>query len=85
MLVADVAVPGPLLSFSMDAQRYYEFVSEAVMREDVSGDGEPTPLEVREAMRDIMLSSGAVYERMSTRVDLTSRGIELATRMTLTE
>ncbi len=67
----------------MDAKRYYGFVAQAVMQADESDDEEPAPLEVREAMRDVMLSSGSVYDRMATRVYLTKRGIEVATRMTL--
>ena len=83
MLEADVASVGPLMSVSMDAGRYYEFVGQAVMQADESEEGEPTPIEVREAMRDIVLSSGSIYERILTRVYLTPRGIEVGTRMTL--
>ena len=46
---------------------------------------EPTPVEVREVMRDVVLSSGSIYKRMWTRVDLTSKGIEIGTRVTLFE
>jgi hypothetical protein len=83
MLEADVERTSPLMSMSMDAKRYYEFVGQAMMQEDEPEEGEPTPIEVREAMRDVVLSSGSIYERMFTRVHLTSRGIEVDTRMTL--
>jgi hypothetical protein len=85
MLEADVASTSSLMTFNMDAKRYYEFVGQAMMEADEADDEEPTPIEVREAMRDIVLSSGSLYERMSTRVDLTSRGIEIGMRMTLSE
>lgn len=83
MLKADVASTQPLITVSMDAQRYYDFVAQAVMQAEESEEQEPAPVAVREAMRDVMLSSGSIYDRMSTRVYLTSRGIEVATRMTL--
>ena len=83
MLEADVGSTKPLMSVSLDARRYYEFVGQAMMQPDESEEGEPTPIEVREAMRDIVLSSGSIYERMLTRVHLTSRGIEVDSRITL--
>jgi hypothetical protein len=85
MLEAEATSTNTLISVNMDAKRYYEFVSQAVMQADESEEGEPTPIEVREAMRDVMLSSGSVYDRMSTLVNLTSRGIEVTTRMTLAD
>ena len=83
MLEADIERTSPLMSVSVDAKRYYEFVGQAMMQADEPEEGDPTPIEVREAMRDVVLSSGSIYERMLTRVYLTSRGIEVATRMTL--
>ena len=85
MLVADAADESPFMTVSMDAKRYYEFVAQAMMQADEDEDEEPTPVEVREAMRDVVLSSGSIYKRMWTRVDLTSRGIEIGTRVTLFE
>jgi len=85
MLQAQVSPAKPLMSVSMDAKRYYEFVGQAVMQADESEEGEPMPIEVREAMRDVMLSSGSIYDRVSTHVYLTSRGIEVATRVTLAD
>lgn len=85
MLEGGVDEPMPLMTFSMDAKRYYEFVGEAVMQADDSEEGEQMPQEMKEVVRDIMVSSGSVYERMSTNVHLTERGIELGTSITLTD
>jgi len=86
MLEADVVSPSPLMTFSMDARRYYEFVGDAVMQAEESGeDGEPMPEELKKAMRDIMTASGSVYERMTTNVHMTERGIELDTSIKLAD
>lgn len=82
MLTAKPAASRPFASFSMDAQRYYELMSNAVMREEPDEAGkEPLPREIREAIRDIMLSSSALYERMAVAVHFTERGIEISSRM----
>ena len=83
MLEADMVSTKPFMSISLDAKRYYDFVAQAVMQAEESEEQDPTPVEVREAMRDVMLSSGSIYDRMSSRVYLTSRGIEVTTQMTL--
>jgi hypothetical protein len=83
MLEADVESPMPFMSFSMDAKRYYEFVGDAVMQQEESEESEPMPPEMRNAIRDIMVSSGDIYERMSVNVHLTERGIEVGSRITL--
>ena len=83
MLAANVESPTPFMSFSMDSKRYYEFVSDAVMKQEETEEGEPVPPEMRNAIRDIMVSSGDIYERMSVNVHLTERGIEVGSRMTL--
>ena len=85
MLGADVAESSPLMSISFDAKRYYEFIGQAAMEEDESEDGEPIPLAMRAALRDAMVSSGDMYERMAVNVHLTKRGIELDSRMTLVD
>jgi hypothetical protein len=85
MLEASAVEPSPLMTFSMDAKRYYEFVGEAVMQADDSEEGEQMPQEMKEVIRDIMVSSGSIYERMSTNVHLTVRGIEFGTSITLTD
>jgi hypothetical protein len=85
MLQGDVDQPMPLMTFSMDANYYYEFVGEAVMQADDPEEGEPTPQELKEAIRDIMVASGSVYDRMTTNLHLTERGIELGTSITLAD
>ena len=86
MLKADLQSPSPLMSMSMDAQKYYEFVAKASMQEpDPESDEAPMPPEVRNAVEDIMVSSSELYERMSVNVLLTRRGIEIESRVTLAE
>ena len=85
MLVADVEMPPPFVSFSMDSKRYYDFVGDALMQENETEDGESEPLALRTAMRDVMVSSGELYERVSVKVHLTERGVEIGSRMTLSD
>ena len=85
MLQADVIESRPFVSMSMDAAKYYEFIGEAMMAEEQDEEGEEVPLAMRTAMRDIMVSSGSLYERMLMNVYLTERGIEFDTRMTLVD
>ena len=85
MLTADVAASKPLMSAAFDAKRYYEFVGEAMMEEEAAEDGEQIPLAMRVALRDAMVSSGEMYERMAVNVHLTERGVEVNTRMTLAD
>lgn len=85
MLVADVEMPPPFVSFSMDSKRYYDFIGDALMQENETEDGESEPLALRTAMRDVMVSSGALYERVSVNVHLTERGVEIGSRMTLSD
>ena len=85
MLTAEVAKSKPLMSTAFDAKRYYEFVGNAMMEEDAAEDGEQVPLAMRVALRDAMVSSGEMYERMAVNVHLTERGVEVNTRMTLAD
>ena len=85
MLVADVEMPPPFVSFSMDSKRYYDFIGDALMQENETEDGESEPLALRTAMRDVMVSSGELYERVSVNVHLTERGVEIGSRMTLSD
>ena len=85
MLVADVKTPPPFVSFSMDSKRYYEFIGATLMQEYESEGGESEPLALRTAMRDVMVSSGELYERMAINVHLTKRGVEIGSRMTLSD
>ena len=83
--MADVKTPPPFVSFSMDSKRYYEFIGATLMQEYESEDGESEPLALRTAMRDVMVSSGELYERMAINVHLTKRGVEIGSRMTLSD
>ena len=85
MLQADVDESKPFVSMSMDAAKYYEFIGAAMMAEEQDEEGEEVPLAMRTAMRDIMVSSGSLYERMLMNVHLTERGIEFDTRVTLVD
>jgi hypothetical protein len=86
MLVADSAEPAPFVSMSMDSARYYAMVGEAMSKEQPVDEGdEPMPEEIRSAMRDIMLLSGNMYERMSVDVRFTARGIEIGGLMKLSD
>ena len=84
MLSAKVDKTKPFMSFAMDARRYYEFIGEAMMEAEPEEGEEPMPEEMRVALRDAMVASGEVYERLVVNVHLTERGIELGSRMTLT-
>ncbi|MDJ0794026.1 MAG: hypothetical protein QNI98_07255 [Woeseiaceae bacterium] len=85
MLQADVDESKPFVTMSMDAAKYYEFVGAAMMAEEQDEEGEEVPLAMRTAMRDIMVSSGSLYERMLMNVHLTERGIEFDTRVTIVD
>jgi len=85
MLNGDVSESRPFVSFNMDAKEYYEFVGNAMMEADDDEEGEPMPEAMRTAMRDAMVSSGELYERMAINVHLTERGIEMNSRMTLAD
>ena len=85
MLTAEPADSRPFASFSMDAGRYYDLMGDAVMRAETDDGEEPPPEELRSAIRDIMLSSGELYERMAVDVHFTERGIEISSRMTLAD
>ena len=85
MLSAPVDESRPLMSFAMDAGRYYEFVTSAAMTSDVKDGDTAASGEMRAAIRDVMISSGEVYERMAIQVHLTERGVEIGSRITLTD
>jgi hypothetical protein len=85
MLRAEPAASRPFASFSVDAGRYYDLMGDAVMRAEPDDGEEPPPEELRSAIRDIMRSSGELYERMAVDVHFTERGIEISSRMTLAD
>jgi hypothetical protein len=83
MLAAKVPDSAPLVSFSMDARRYYEFIGESLMRAEETEGEEPLSLEMRTALRDLVQASGEIYDRVAMSVHLTERGIEIGSRVTL--
>ena len=83
MLVATSADPAPFMSMNMDSARYYAMIGDSMAQDLANDDGEELPRAVQEAMRDVMLLSGSIYERMSVDVQFTRRGIEINGRMTL--
>ncbi len=83
MLVAKGLATRPFFSFVMDTRRYYDFVGQAIMEAE-EGD-EPMSDEMRAAIRDAMVSSGDIYERMTINVHLTERGIEVGSRLVLAD
>lgn len=86
MLLADSSTPAPFMSMSMDSARYYAMIGEAMSKEQPADeDGEAMPEAIRLAMRDIMVLSGSLYERMSVDVRFTKRGIEIGGLMKLSD
>ena len=85
MLTAKTADTRPFASFSMDAKRYYDFISQAMMQAESEEDEEPLPEEVRAAFRDAVVSSGKMYERITADVYFTERGVEIGSRMMLAD
>lgn len=83
MLTAAASPSRPFASFSMDATRYYQLMGDSIMR--AQPEEEPLPEEVRSAVRDIMVSSAELYDRMAINVHFTGRGIEISTHVTLTD
>lgn len=85
MLAAEPSASKPFASFSMDAKRYYDMMGNAVMQAQAEEGEEPMSDELGAAVRDIMLSSGELYERMAINVHFTERGIEIGSHMTLAD
>ncbi len=84
LLVADASEPAPFMSMSMDSARYYSMVADAMSgAPPADEEGEPMPEEIRVAMRDVMVLSGSMYERMSVDVQFTERGVEIGALMKL--
>lgn len=85
MLVADSTEPAPFMSMNMDAARYYSLVGEAMSQEPASDEEDQTPKAIRDAVRDVMMLSGSMYERMSVDVQFTARGVEINSVMKLSD
>jgi hypothetical protein len=82
MLKADASDDGVFFNFSMDAERYYSFVGEA-MAEAKNDDENPMTAVAQEAMQDIMLAIAEMYDRMSVDMRFTSDGIVIDSTVTL--
>jgi hypothetical protein len=85
MLVADSTEPAPFMSMNMDAARYYSMVGEAMSQEPASDEEDAMPKAIRDAVRDVMILSGSMYERMSVEVRFTARGVEINSVMKLSD
>jgi len=85
LLVANSADPAPFLSMSMDSARYYSMVGEAMSQEPSEEEGEQMSKAMRTAIRDVVMLSGSMYERMSVNVRFTARGIEISGLMKLSD
>jgi len=83
MLSARNTAPPPFMSVSMDPGQYYAILGEAMMQDREAGAGKPLPVPIRAALRDAMVSSGSIYDRLSVVVRLTPRGIELTGGVTI--
>lgn len=83
MLAVKAKEPGPFMSFSMDAARYYSFIGDAIAMAEHDDEGKAPPPEIQEAVNEIMDVVAELYDRMSVDVDLTERGIEVSSSVTL--
>ncbi len=83
MLAVESDEAGPFMSFSMDAARYYSFIGDAVAAAEQDDSGKAPPPEIQAAVNDMMDIVSKLYDRMSVDVDLTERGIELRSSVTL--
>ncbi len=81
LLGASSADPAPFMSMSVDAERYYGFIGDAMMLDDSGEDG--LSPEGRAAMRDMMVAFGELYDRLVMDVHFTNRGVEFDTTVTL--
>ena len=84
MMAADPAPDGTVMSFSMDAGRYYALIGEAAALGQDDGSDELPP-EMQAMMREVMLSFSELYDRMNVSVRLTERGIEFDSGITIKE
>ena len=85
LLVADSKDPAPLFSMTMDTARYYGLIGDAMMQSEPKEGEKEMPLAVRTALKDVMTLMGQVYQRMLLDVTLTPDGIEMRSRLLLTD
>ncbi|MGB5164307.1 MAG: hypothetical protein WBN09_06410 [Woeseiaceae bacterium] len=82
ILKAPASEKMPFMSLTMDAERYYALMGDAMMvSPDV--DGEEMSPEAREAMRKLMVIAGTMYDRLSVDMMFTDRGVELESTVIL--
>ena len=82
MLAAEALDNGTLLSFSMDAARYYAFLGEAIALSEPDNEDPMSP-EFQAAMQDMMLAVSNIYDRLSVDVRLTDKGIVIDSSVTI--
>jgi len=75
MLVADASDNGTIFNFSMDANRYYTFIGEAMAQADDDDDENPMSPKFQAAMQDVMLAIADMYDRMTVDMRVSEDGI----------
>ena len=86
VLESDTVEPPPFISATVDASKYYEFVAQSSMAEpDEEGAENALSEPARAALRDAMLKVGEMYDRMIVDVRFTERGIEMDSKVTLSD
>ena len=79
-LSAESVEPPLSMGFNMNASLYYQLMAQNAM--DSSDDELP---EAREAMREAMLASSEIYDRMSFGLRFTEQGVVIESRATLAD
>lgn len=74
VLKAPLSEDGTFFNFSMDAGRYYEFMSEAIAAAE-DDDENPMSPEFRAAMQEVMLAGADFYDRITFDTRFTEKGI----------
>jgi len=86
VLASDFAELPPIISATVDASKYYEFVAQRSMAEpDEEGAESALSEPARIALRDAMLTIGEMYDRMIVDIHFTERGIEMNSKVTLSD
>ncbi|MDJ0908374.1 MAG: hypothetical protein QNI99_04245 [Woeseiaceae bacterium] len=81
VLDAEIIEPSPVFSMSFDAGAYYTLIADAMMLEP----DDEMPVAAQEAVRDLMLALGDIYDRITFDVLFTENGIELDSTVTLAQ
>lgn len=90
MLKATSAQPAPFMSMEMDAGRYYRLLGDAIASSAATGGAnaapaDPQSAEMLQATSDMMKAMEQLLSRIAFDVQLTERGIEIPSSMTLAE